>query len=419
MEVNFIGQGLNNYNSQQVGRLIKDSLESDKYNSFICFTAFASRGAVCGINNVIKNNSGKIKNLKIFVGIDQKATSKEALEELMAIEYGKKYIYYTLSPIIYHPKIYILEGDKDNKIILGSSNLTVPGLGNNIESSLVLDFNNEDKDGLKVKEQIYEYYESFINETNPNLHIITEELIEDLYSSGKVLQESRAKTVYGKGEKDIISSVNGKIKKLFPKIEIQIPEIKSNKKNSSKRKNSSISNLNTDLNLTNDDEFKLVWSKKLSATDAQHPPNPHSKPTGNIKLSQAKYKHKGKLIDVSRYFREYIFANLNWIEDEKIINVSRKIKSLENGDTFRQTIEEKNKLQRSEVEIECIINGESLGQYKFEISHDLGRIANQGNVPTWLHWNTEIVKKLKDNDCTGKIINLYKTSKNKFRIIIE
>ena len=47
----------------------------------------------------------------MVVGVDQKATSKEALDLLLALGINTK-VYYTESDVIFHPKIYVFDGSR-------------------------------------------------------------------------------------------------------------------------------------------------------------------------------------------------------------------------------------------------------------------------------------------------------------------
>ena len=135
MELKFIGQGLDPESDLTAGNFIIDSLESEKYNSFYAFVAFVSTG---GLKNIIdemlafKADGGEIK---LYLGVNLNATSKEALEKLLEHEI-ESYVVYSPNNTIYHPKIYAFEGDNTTRAIIGSSNLTESGLFQNIEASI-------------------------------------------------------------------------------------------------------------------------------------------------------------------------------------------------------------------------------------------------------------------------------------------
>ena len=139
MELKFIGQGLDPESDITAGNFIIDSFDSEKYSSFNAFVAFVSTG---GLKNIIdqmlafREAGGEIK---LYLGVNLNATSKEALEKLL--EHGiQSYVIYSPNNIIYHPKIYAFEGNETTRAIVGSSNLTESGLFQNIEASVCIDF---------------------------------------------------------------------------------------------------------------------------------------------------------------------------------------------------------------------------------------------------------------------------------------
>ena len=111
MKIVFLGQGLKHSSNKSVGNLIIKYLQNQDFDSFTCFVAFVSEVAIKGIGTHIYNAKKYIKNIKIIAGVDLKGTSKEAVEELLSLNV-ESFVYYTKSRIIYHPKIYIFEGNK-------------------------------------------------------------------------------------------------------------------------------------------------------------------------------------------------------------------------------------------------------------------------------------------------------------------
>jgi HKD family nuclease len=195
MELKFIGQGLDPTSDSTTGNLIIDSLADVQFNSFNAFVAFVSVG---GINNIIdqltafKARGGVIR---LYVGVDLNGTSKEALEKLIELEL-ETYIVFSPNNIIYHPKIYAFEGDTFSRAVVGSSNFTERGLFQSIESSVCVNFNNEDDEiGIEFLADIYEHYNRIINNNHPSCQRLTDEILGILVNSKIVLPEivTRAK----------------------------------------------------------------------------------------------------------------------------------------------------------------------------------------------------------------------------------
>ena len=195
MNLKFIGQGLDHKSNITAGSFIIDSLKSEKYSSLNAFVAFVSTG---GLKNIIdqmlsfKEDGGEIK---LYVGVNLNATSKEALEKLLEYEI-ESYIVYSPNNIIYHPKIYAFEGYETKRAIIGSSNLTESGLFQNIEASVCVDFESNDENGNEFLADIYDHFNSIINQEHPSCKFLTQEVLEILIESNVVISEvaSRAKS---------------------------------------------------------------------------------------------------------------------------------------------------------------------------------------------------------------------------------
>ena len=135
----------------------------------------------------------------------------EALELLL--ELGVSTYIYNAETFIYHPKVYLFEGTK-NRIITGSSNLTKTGLFFNVECSLLLDFSSQDSAGMKVLNQLKDYFSPLLDFSDPNLEFVTQEHIDKLYSEGLIPTENFEYQV------NYTVDPNGKEKKKF-----KLPEI--------------------------------------------------------------------------------------------------------------------------------------------------------------------------------------------------
>lgn len=209
MEIKFIGQGLDPSSDITTGNYIISSLIDEQFIFFNAFVAFVSIG---GINNIIdqliefKRRSGTIR---LYVGVDLNGTSKEALDKLLELEI-ETYIVFTPNNIIYHPKIYIFEGDNSSRIIVGSSNFTERGLFQSIESSVCVNFENNDEVGTNFLTNIYKHYNDIIKNDHPSCQKLTTEILEILVNSKIVLPEIIIRDKSSKinrefGEKDSVA----------------------------------------------------------------------------------------------------------------------------------------------------------------------------------------------------------------------
>jgi HKD family nuclease len=385
MKITFLGQGIEPTSKNAVGNLLIKYLNENKFNSFTGFSAFASEAGIYGLSGHINSAKKNFKKLTIIVGIDQGGTSKEALEEILNLNIDS-YIFYQQENPIFHPKFYLFEGTNEFKIILGSSNLTGTGLFTNIESSLLIEFNQTDKDGLTLLSELTTYYKNILNFSDPNIFQIDNKLINDFVIKGIVPDEATRKRNYSKGTYTTTGNKSSKLKipkRNVPKIPLNIFPTK-NKKSKPKVTIPAIpvSNSTTVKN--------LVWKKiKLSNSDAQDVPS-GTAITGNLKLAQARFKLGTTVIDQKTYFRNQVFNNLNWV------------KTKPHSNTYEEAF----------GVFDISISGKLIGKFTLKLSHDSVRIAGQGNTPTWLHWGHSVIPILQKNNLSGKTLNLYNTNQD-------
>ncbi|MBK9959284.1 MAG: Helicase associated domain protein [Chitinophagaceae bacterium] len=179
MQVNFIGHGLHSENQINVGEQLAASFSDNKiFDSFHGFVAFAASSGILKLDKSLNIAQQNFKKLVFYIGVDNKGTSKQALELLL--EKGiETYIYHREEEYItYHPKLFLFEGQKHTRVIIGSSNLTRSGFINNIEACIQLDFQPAtDKQGNKLLSEVKEYFQEFFSLQSQFLFKLDKELI--------------------------------------------------------------------------------------------------------------------------------------------------------------------------------------------------------------------------------------------------
>lgn len=183
MDTKIIGQGYNLDADTSVAKELIEQFNSKRYDSFTCLVAFASYGGISALSPYILAEKERGVKVKIILGIDQKGTSKEALEEVLSWGVEAK-IYHTQSVNIFHPKIYLFENTDIFTLIVGSNNLTTMGLVKNIECSLLI---KDTKGEHTVHNDFYIYWKSILDGVDVNLKPITQELIDELYAEKLIL----------------------------------------------------------------------------------------------------------------------------------------------------------------------------------------------------------------------------------------
>jgi len=223
MTIQFIGQGYNLTSPTSVGENLLSALADASFHTFKCMVAFASPGGVSGLAPHIKGAKAHLRDIRVIVGIDQSATSKEALECLLEWEVSV-FVFYSLQPNIFHPKIYLFEGDEEVLVIVGSNNMTQMGLARNIEGAISVRFRKEEIDGKNLLENITDYFTPLLDGDNANLQLLTAELIAQLVAAGIVPNETVRRAKY---EKAVASpqinaaGTSNDISTLFPAVGMQ------------------------------------------------------------------------------------------------------------------------------------------------------------------------------------------------------
>lgn len=214
MDTVIIGQGYNIQEDTSVGKELIEQFNSERYDTFTCLVAFASYGGISALTPYVMKEKERGVKIKVVLGVDQKGTSKEALEAVLAWGVDAN-IYHTQSINIFHPKIYLFENIDIFTLIVGSNNLTEMGLVKNIECSLMI----KDIKSNPVHAKFYEYWKSILDGTEVNLYPVTQELIDKLYTDKIISSEEERTKRYDDGT-DKPSSTHAK-SLLFGKGDIQ------------------------------------------------------------------------------------------------------------------------------------------------------------------------------------------------------
>ncbi|SEW24705.1 PLD-like domain-containing protein [Chitinophaga sp. YR573] len=403
MKISFLGQGFEDKSVNAVGNHLVNFLSLTGFDSFTGISAFASESGVYGLSGFLNAAKNNFKHLNLIVGVDLEGTSKEALEEILALNINS-YVFYQQEQPVFHPKIFLIEGAKETKIIIGSSNLTRGGLFTNVESSMLIEFDLNDKEGLALLSELKSYYQSLFDFSDPNLLKVSTSIIAELFSKGIIPDETTRRSNYAKrltGTSSGSSASTSTViiqKRATAKVPSTFP---------SKPKTAGSSNATTSPQtiaqstitppiINQAQQRVLVWQKlSLSRSDAQSVPT-GTNGTGNLKLSQASFRLNGVLINHNTYFRNQVFQHLGWARTKPT------------STTYEETI----------CNFDVTILGTSHGLQPIKLSYDPIRISNQANTPSWLHWGNVLMSILQQTNVTGRTLNLYQLGNQSFSIEI-
>ncbi len=175
--------------NDKLGKLLINDLKSGKYNNFSFSVAYAKTSGVDVLYDQLSAFLATGGNVYATIGIDQKNTSFEALRAILCLTENLFIFHNRNLASTFHPKVYVLAGEKYGKIYVGSNNLTGGGLYSNYEIASCEEFD------LRMPEQA----EGFSNmvrslgafyQESPCCKRATEDLIKKLYYSHLVCTES-------------------------------------------------------------------------------------------------------------------------------------------------------------------------------------------------------------------------------------
>lgn len=175
--------------NDKLGKLLTDDLNSKKYHKFTFYVAYAKISGVDALYDPILAFRAAGGTVHATIGIDQKNTSYEALRAVLDFA-EDLFIFHNRSLLsTFHPKAYILTGEKYGKIYIGSNNLTNGGLYLNYEVSSCEEFDLTVPESAEAFANMVRTLGEFRQE-GPCCKKATDELIKKLYDDHLICTES-------------------------------------------------------------------------------------------------------------------------------------------------------------------------------------------------------------------------------------
>lgn len=309
-----------------------------------------------GIDVVEASLIGLGKKAKVFVGIRNEITSKQALLQLLSYKVELYVVDTGSRHVIFHPKIYLATTANTGEAIIGSANLTFNGLHNNIEVSTHIKLDLKHGPDADFEAALCASFEHMAADHPSHVvRIKTVAEVEALFVAGRLEDEEVVRAPQPsktKGGKDALPAM-----KLYrtPNSKPKVPAIPKAKPGA-KVVPAVAGSPNAGMRY-------LVWeSKPLSERDLNIPKSDKTNPTGSMGLKKGLYDD----IDHRHYFYDSVFDGLQWTPD-----------------TSKPT-----KL-RAVAEVELIISNVSYGKFSLPLSHDTdttSRSYAQRNMMTHIHW---------------------------------
>lgn len=265
----------------------------------------------------------------------------------------------------FHPKtVCVHRADGSYGAVVGSSNLTIPGLGRNVEAGISIDSN---EDGQALFHEMIAAIRHWQAGTQ-GVYVVTSDADIDELKSAKLIDVPQPPvTRPGRAHGAAPGRLNPGTRRPLWLPPTRPPAALP-------------SAIVPPLPLLPAARLQVFWQKRLAASDCERQ---RGHGTGGVRLTQARFVGTdGTVIDQTTYFRE-LFDGFDWYQ-------TRVDPYVEDAD----------------VPFQVIARGTDFGVRNLTVSHKPTGEAGQGNYTTILKW-TGITTEIRDLDLRGLTLTLY------------
>lgn len=358
----------------------------------ILSVAFVNKAGVELIASQIEN---AIPRVEVFAGIRNQITTLQGLEQLLILDSILYVVDTGTRHRVFHPKIYYARGKNEARIIVGSANLTLGGLSNNIEASIALDLDLNDLSNLDIVTNIENELSNLVGTYPRHVFNVTEASgLVSLQNEGRLVDESvyshpRAISNIKTGKADGLPQIKLKVSPVIPLIKHYTRHERSDVSEPDS------SNVEASEPTPTDQGLELVWrSKPLTIRDLNISSGSNTHLTGSINLDKGLLE---KTIDHRHYFRDEIFSALIW------------------------TPKNTTNVEESSAKFGLIIKGVDYGEFELKISHSTNtesKSYKQRNAMTRLRWGP-MRKHIEREELIGRTLSLYRNVTDSERFVVE
>lgn len=396
-EKEFILQG---FTTRTHADAVREIFDIDNIQKVIVSVAFISES---GVQQLEAKLTPHAANTKVFAGIRNDITSHQGLVALKSLA-SDLYIVDTGSrSVLFHPKLYFAKGDTRARMVIGSANLTLGGLNNNIEAGMLLDFDLTNAADKSAVEKIEAEFDKLAADFGANVLKINDVAdLDALLATGRVIDEmaaapprpsSSAGSSGGAG--DVIPRIKLKVVPLRRALKKAKAAAKPKPTKAAKKAAPGAVPAPKPIPKAAGVQFELVWeSKPLSLRDLNIPDGATTNKTGSMSLD------KGLLpadVDHRHYFREDIFNQLSW--------------SVTNAKTTEE----------AHAKFHLVIKGLSYGDFDLRIGHTMGTTSKaykQNNAMTRLSWGP-VKDYVGHADLKDRTLSLFRDLADPTRFVLE
>jgi hypothetical protein len=375
VEAEFIGQPF--AWSEQIGAVLGEGLRDGAFGSLWFATAWVKPSGVLRLAREAEAMRARGGRIEGILGIDHGGATFEGLEAALE-RFDDVFVFHHPGERTFHPKLYVAQGERAAKVVMGSGNFTKGGLFTNYEAAVALTLDRDDAEDERFLSALRSYYESLLEMTG-FCHPLSEELIAQLREDPgtNVVTERQANKKRNLQRRKQPSNVFGRDTEteLLDAVPIAVETAGGDSGGGAE---------------TERDEVAAPvrrWFKKLPLADAQQLDPEHSSYSAAVTLVQA-----GLAIEAGTYFRDDFFGEEVWSN-----NAGEKAEA--------------------NVEFEVSIEGRASSREILTLVHDPRFESDQGNRTTLLRWGP-LNEYLRAHDLTHRYLTLEALSDGSYRLLI-
>jgi len=172
--IRLILQGPEGFGNGSLLEALKRLLSVPDPKRVIFSVAYLTKSGIKLIEDDLKRLAGRVR---VFAGIRNKITSRQGLALLL--DFGAELFVVDTGgcppqvEVTYHPKLYLAISTTKTHLVVGSANLTMGGLKNNIEASIEVTLDPTDPDALRFQQATEEQFDALPDRFPDNVIAIT------------------------------------------------------------------------------------------------------------------------------------------------------------------------------------------------------------------------------------------------------
>lgn len=381
---------------------VRELFDIEAIERVILSVAFVSESGVQQLEAKIAPHRA---NTTVFAGIRNDITSHQGLTALLPLANDLFVVDTGSRQILFHPKLYLVRGSQRARLVIGSANLTLGGLNNNIEAGMSLDFDLENATDQATVAAIEAELDKLAGDYAANvLKVSAVAEVDALLAGGRVIDEMAVPP-----PRPSSSSGSSGNNDAIPRIKLKVaPLRRALKKAKAAAKPKPAKALKpgaavapaaaphpVPVPTATGVQYEIVWeSKPLTLRDLNIPDGATTNKTGSMNFD------KGLLpadVDHRHYFREEIFNQLDW-----------------SGAKAKTT-------EEAYAKFHLVIKGISYGEFDLRIGHTIGtdsKAYKQNNAMTRLSWGP-VKTHVGNLDLKDRTLSLYRDLADPSRFVLE